>query len=87
VAANEPIPALAVETTDLNTAPVIAITPEQKEVPVTEVIQTTAPDATPAPAVAATVAELPKTGSMIPLIALLGLGSLGVALTLKKLAS
>jgi LPXTG-motif cell wall-anchored protein len=31
--------------------------------------------------------DLPKTASTIPLIALLGLASLGVAFTLKRLAS
>jgi LPXTG-motif cell wall-anchored protein len=93
VATNEPVPALAADTTDLQTVPIVAVTPEQKEVPVAEVIQTAPPAAevTPPPtAVAAPVAEtqqLPKTGSRIPLIALLGLSSLGVAFTLKRLAS
>ena len=94
VAANEPVPALAVDTTDLATAPVIAVTPDKQEEPVAQVIATTPPAAqvsAPAahvatPAVAAT-AELPKTGSAVPLIALLGLASIGVAFTLKKLAS
>jgi hypothetical protein len=94
VATNEPVPAIAVETTDLDTAPIVAVTPEQKEVPVEEAIQTTPPVAT-APPVAeaketAPVAEtqqLPKTASTVPLIALLGLASLGVAFTLKRLAS
>src|SRR5208282_66648 len=45
VAANEPVPAIAEETapTDLKTAPIIAVTPEQKEVPVAEAIATTPP--------------------------------------------
>jgi hypothetical protein len=97
VASREAIPALAVETTDLKTASIVAVTPTQEELPVTQAIQTTplaadpAPAATPAPAAhLAPVAEtedLPKTASTIPLIALLGLASLGVAFTLKRLAS
>jgi hypothetical protein len=94
VASNEPVPAIAVETADLTTAPIIAVTPDQKEVPVEEAIQTTPPVATAAPvaeakdpAPVAVAQELPKTASTIPLIALLGLASLGVAFTLKRLAS
>ena len=106
VAANEPVPALAVETTDLQVAPIVAVTPDQKEVPVAEAIQTSPPVAentTPAPVAQdttpATVAEntapapvaeteaLPKTSSAVPLIALLGLASLGVAFMLKRLSS
>ncbi len=97
VASNEPVPALAVESTDLKAAPIVAVTPEQKEVPVAQAIQTAPPVVeakTPAPAAEekapAPVAEteqLPKTASPIPLIALLGLASLGIAFTLKRLAS
>jgi LPXTG-motif cell wall-anchored protein len=96
VAANEPVPAVAVEATDLKEAPIVAVTPEQKELPVTEAIQTAPPatEETPAPVAAqqtpAPVVEneqLPKTGSPVPLFALLGLASLGVAFTLKRLAS
>jgi LPXTG-motif cell wall-anchored protein len=102
-ATKEPIPALPVEATDLNTAPIVAVTPEQKEVPVTEAIQTTPPvaetsdpapvaeTATPAPvaetttpAPAAAAQELPKTGSSLPLIALVGFASLGLALAVKR---
>jgi len=85
----EPIPALQAETNDLNTAQIVAVTPEEKEVPVTEAIQTTVPvaeAATPAPAPAVETAELPKTASAVPLIALLGLASLGLALAAKRLA-
>lgn len=111
---NEPVPALATDTTDLTVAPIVAVTPDQKEVPVTEAIQTAPPatenmtpapvaqdpaptpvaanmtpapaqETTPAPAVA--TAELPQTASTVPLIALLGFASLGVAFTLKRLAS
>ena len=108
VASNEAVPALPVDATDINVAPIVAVTPDQKEVPVAEAIQTAppaatpvaqdptpapvaavtpapAPETTPAPAVA--TAELPKTASTVPLIALLGFASLGVAFTLKRLAS
>ncbi len=97
VASHEPVPALAVETTDLKAAPIVAVTPEQKEVPVAQAIQTAPPVVeakTPAPvaeekspAPVAETKQLPKTASPFPLIALLGLASLGVAFTLKRLAS
>lgn len=96
VAANEPVPAVAVEATDLKETPIVAVTPEQKELPVTEVIETVPPatEETPAPvaeqqtpAPAAETEQLPQTGSPVPLIALLGLASLGIAFTLKRLAS
>jgi len=105
LASNEAVPALAADTTDLTATPIVAETPEQKEVPVTEAIQTAPPatvaqdpapapvaatpapvqEATPAPAVAPV--ELPRTASTVPLIALLGFASLGVAFTLKRLSS
>jgi hypothetical protein len=84
------VPAVAVETLDDNvikTVPIVAVTPDQKEVEVATVIQTTPP---------ATVAavketeELPHTASSMPLIALLGGLSISLALGLKlflKLAS
>ena len=99
------VPAVAVEVIDedaIKTAPIVAVTPEQEQVEVSTVIQTTPPvaaAATPAPvAVVATPApvavketeELPQTGSSIPLIALFGGLSIGVAVGLKlllKLAS
>jgi hypothetical protein len=102
VAVKEPIPALPADSSDLSTAPIVAITPEDKEVPVTEAIETTAPAAettvpapvaetvTPAPAETMTPApvieekELPKTASTLPLIALLGFASLGLALGVKR---
>ncbi len=96
-----PVPALPVDTLDENsmrTAPIVAETPDQKEVEVTKVIATTPADtsvatAAPAPVEAAapaavaapaasTEAELPKTASATPLIALLGALSLGLALGL-----
>jgi hypothetical protein len=94
-AVKEPIPALTTDTlpdvAELQAAPIIAITPEQKEVPVAEVIQT-APEAAPlvaentAPAALAQTQQLPKTASQIPLIALLGAASLGFAFLLKLIA-
>lgn len=75
---------------ELEKAPVAAITPEAKEVPVAEAIETTPPPArtelaqlrepaaeTPAPA------ELPKTASPLPYIAFGGLVSLALAGVLK----
>lgn len=93
------VPAVALETLDddaIKTAPIVAVTPEQKEVEVVTVIQTTPPVAaveTPAPAPVASVAEteeLPHTASNLPLIALLGGLFISLALGLKfvlKLAS
>jgi Protein of unknown function (DUF2911) len=93
------VPAVAVETFDDNaikTAPIVAVTPDQKEVEVITVIQTTPPATvveTPAPVQVAAVKqteELPQTASHLPLIALLGGLSISLALGLKlflKLAS
>jgi len=84
------VPAVAADTLDDNvmkTIPIVAVTPDQKEVEVTEVIQTTPPVA--AVAVKETE-ELPKTASSMPLFALLGAAFIGLALGLKfvlKLAS
>lgn len=86
VATKEPIPALVEETpADLKTAPIVAVTPEQKEVPVAEVIATTPPAEEAKPLVAQNT-SLPKTAGLVPLIALLGLGSLGCALAVKRFA-
>jgi LPXTG-motif cell wall-anchored protein len=96
------VPALAVDVTDvaaLKTAPIVAITPEATEVPITAAIQTSPGERV---ATVATVPngssvtgttgvkqtgqparrntrQLPKTASALPLIALLGFASLGVA--------
>ncbi len=94
-AEQEPVPAVAEDTSsaDLQTAPIVAVTPDQKEEPVTEAIQTTPPatdDTTPlvaqntAPAAAPAADSLPKTASLVPLIALLGLASLGCAFAVKR---
>jgi len=94
VASKEPIPALAEETVpaNLKTAPIVAVTPEQKEVPVAEAIAITPPaetapvlvaqNTTPAPL--ADTQQLPKKASFVPLIALLGLASLGFAIAMKR---
>jgi hypothetical protein len=87
------VPAVALETLDetvIKTAPIMAITPDEKEVEVVTVIQTTPPveaAATPAPVEAAPAAaqELPHTGSSLPLIALLGGLFISIAIGLKSL--
>jgi LPXTG-motif cell wall-anchored protein len=69
------VPAVAAETLDENvikTAPIVAVTPDQKEVEVAKVIQTTPP-----------AVQLPKTGSSMPLFTLLGAVSIGLALGLR----
>jgi len=85
-ASKEPIPMMDVDTmpADLTAGPIMAMTPEQKEVPVAEAIAVTQPvTQDPTPLVAQT---LPKTASLVPLIALLGLGSLGFAFVIKRFA-
>jgi hypothetical protein len=93
----EIVPAVAADTLDdsaMKTVPIVAVTPDQKEVEVTTVIQTTPPVATvqtPAPATTATPApvavketeELPRTASSMPLLALLGGLAISLALGLK----
>jgi len=94
MAAKEPVPAIAEETpsTELETTTIVAVTPEQKEVPVAEAIATTQPAADPTPLVAENTTpapeakSLPKTASSLPLIALLGFASLGAAFALKRYA-
>ena len=94
-ASKVPVPAIAVETVDvavLKTAPIVAVTPDQKEVPVTAVIQTAPIAASASPAVARNEpaetlvrnepAELPKTASPLPLLIALSIASLGLALGL-----
>ena len=95
----EAVPAVAVDTLDetvIKTVPIVAVTPDEKEVEVTTVIQTTPPvvaavKPTPAPVeVASKTEKLPETASSLPLIALLGGLSISLALGLKlilKLAS
>jgi len=86
----EIVPAVAADTIDENvikTIPIVAVTPDQKEVEVNTVIQTTPPIAAAAVPV---TEQLPQTASSMPLIALLGGLSISLALGLKfflKLAS
>lgn len=83
------VPAVAADTFDndsLKTLPIVAITPDQKEVEVDKVIQTKPPVVEATPARAAPVVEseeLPQTASSMPLIALLGGLSVSLALGLK----
>jgi hypothetical protein len=87
VATREPVPALEDPApADLTTAPIVAVTPEQKEEPVTEAIATTAPAAQDTTPLVAENTSLPKTASLVPLIALLGLASLGCAFAIKRFA-
>jgi hypothetical protein len=97
------VPAVAVETLDetvIKTTPIVAETPDQKEVEVATVIQTAPPAATvattpepvatPAPVAVKETEELPQTASSMPLIAVLGGLSISIALGIKlylKLAS
>jgi LPXTG-motif cell wall-anchored protein len=95
----EPVLALQTDTSDLRVAPIVAVTPEQKEVPATEAVEMTAPaehvtvapaaapETAPLPAVKTETEELPQTASNLSLIALLGMASIGVAFLLKRLAS
>lgn len=82
-AANEPVPAETVEPTasTFETVPLIAITPQQKEEPITEAFQTT-PTAEPVE----TAQALPKTASLIPLFALLGAAFILIGFGLKRFA-
>jgi hypothetical protein len=86
---NTVVPAVAADTLDdsaIKTVAIVAVTPEQKEVDVATVIQTAplAATITPAPVVADKDAdELPQTASNMPLIALLGALSIGLAFGLK----
>jgi hypothetical protein len=90
-AANAVVPAVANDVDDiaeLKTAPIVAITPEEKEVPVSAAIQTTpmqtmaSTSATASNSSSVDADRLPKTASALPLVALLGLGSVGIALGL-----
>jgi hypothetical protein len=80
------VPAATVEPTEstLKTVPLVAITPEKKEEPVTEAIRVL-PLRNPEKSTPV-AEELPKTASSIPLIGLLGLAFSGLALGLKLLA-
>jgi hypothetical protein len=88
VATKEPIPAIAEDVApgDLKTTPLVAVTPDQKEVPVDEVIAISQPAAEQTAPLVAQNTSLPKTASSLPLIAFLGIASLGFAFILKRFA-
>jgi len=74
------VPAVAADTIDdsvIKTIPIVAVTPDLKEVEVAKVIQTTPP------AAVKETEELPQTAGSLPLIALLGGLSISLALGLK----
>lgn len=89
-ASHAPVPAMAVDVAsvdELKTVPIVAVTPEQKEMAVTAAIQTS-PEAIvtnqPSSMVGTSgtvrnARRLPKTASALPLIVLLGLGSVAAA--------
>jgi hypothetical protein len=88
------VPTAAVTPTEkpaeLEAAPVAAMTPESKQVEIASAVELE-PQAAPAgaatPAPAAAPAELPKTASPLPLIALFGVLALGVAGALKRVVA
>ena len=69
---------------ELKTEPVVAETPQEKEVTVAEAFPTEPPASE---AVVPTSAPLPKTASPVPFIGLIGMLSVGFALALKRLMS
>jgi len=81
------VPALAVDVAsddELKAAPIVAVTADELEMPVTATIQTTpvANDArVPAPT-AQNAQYLPQTAGDLPLVVLFGLGSIGIAIGL-----
>lgn len=81
---HESIPAVQTEPAtveEFKTEPIVAETPERKEVPLAEAIPAPTPETlSPAPA-------LPKTASEVPLIALFGALSVSFALILKRFVS
>ncbi len=62
---------------DLKTAPIEAIKPTGEPIPVAEVVQTP-------PVEVAQATELPKTGSLLPLLGMVGFLSLGAAGVMRK---
>lgn len=87
------IPAVEADTFDsaaMKTIPIVAVTPDEKEMPVSTAIETTPPVdavATPTPTEVAQVAEtkqLPKTASDVPLVALFGVALVALGLGLKR---
>jgi len=93
-ASKVPVPALAVDVVDvaaLRTAPIVAVTPDEKEVPVTAVIQTTPVAVTTVarnenPVARNEPAQLPKTASTLPLFIAMGIAAAGLAFGLHAFA-
>jgi len=82
------VPATIVDVDDidaLKTAPIVAITPDEREAPVTAAIRTTPldSDANSSSSTAGTTGverrHMPKTASALPLVVLFGLGSIAAA--------
>jgi LPXTG-motif cell wall-anchored protein len=88
-ASNEIVPAETAKPTESNlkTVPLVAITPQKKEEPVTEAIQVLPPHVSEhvpaAPAEPLKPEKLPQTGSSIPLIGLLGVAAIVLGWGLK----
>jgi len=83
---HETIPAVETEpvtVAEFKNEPIVAETPEKKEVPITEVIPIPARETE----TLSQAPVLPKTGSPVPLIALLGALSVSFALVLKRFVS
>jgi hypothetical protein len=82
VAARVPVPAIDDEIPEsgLKTVAIVAVTPDRKEVPVADVIQTRPMAGQTAMASASTrQGRLPKTAGQLPLLVVIALGSLGLA--------
>jgi hypothetical protein len=85
---HETVPAVETEPApieELKSEPIVAETPEKKEVAIAEVIPTPAPETENLTPAAAPV--LPKTASQVPLIALFGALSVSFAFLLKRFVS
>jgi len=88
VASKAVVPALTVDVAAvdaLKTAPIVAVTPEQREVPVEAAIQTTPPPTTASSSSSSVqqtglqARQLPGTAGVLPLIVLLGFASIAAA--------
>jgi len=87
-ATHEVVPEVTAQPTPstMTTVPLMAVTPEQKEVPVEQAIQTTPPTEVAQAMPPAAAQTLPKTGSLTPLIMLLGFAAMGMGAGLRLLA-
>jgi hypothetical protein len=85
-ASNATVPAETAEPTaeNLETVPLVAVTPSQKEEPIAEAAPVQE-KTTSEPAMVAEAKELPQTASPIPLLGLLGFVSVGLAFGLRLL--